>query len=121
MLLMVRQEKHDVQGREKDGRTFNVTIFASFGAYYFCIAATLTPAFATAPGYASSSDYENALGLLSLCWGSAFMIFTIASRKKKVVVQLILILLTLATYFLSVAHFMAGSQHIKVANRVQKV
>ena len=105
----------------QDGKAFEFTVFACFGAYYFSYATTMTPAFSVNSGYTTTNEFHNAIALLFLAWFFLFLLFTIAGIKTNLVLLTIFISVTLTAAFVSASHFMTAMGDDGTALSLQKV
>jgi succinate-acetate transporter protein len=105
----------------QNGKAFEFTVFACFGAYYFSYAATMTPAFSVNSGYTTTNEFQNAIALLFLAWFFLFLLFTIAGIKTNLVLLTIFISVTLTAAFVSASHFMTAIGEDSTALNLQKV
>ncbi|PVH73186.1 hypothetical protein DL98DRAFT_431769, partial [Cadophora sp. DSE1049] len=103
-----------------NGKAFEFTVFACFGAYYFSYAATMTPSFSVKTGYTTTNEFQNAIALLFLAWFFLFLLFAIAGIKTNLVLLTIFTSVTLTAAFVSASHFMTAMGEDGTALNLQK-
>ena len=99
----------------KNGNNLGFTVFASFGAYYFSFATTMTPAFGLEAAYSNTDEYNNAIAILFLCWSFLFLLFVIVGIRTNLVLVGIFVSVTLTAVFVSASHFVAPKHQDTIA------
>ena len=105
----------------KNGNNLGFTVFASFGAYYFSYATTMTPAFGLEAAYSNTDEYNNAIAILFLCWSFLFLLFVIVGIRTNLVLVGIFVSVTLTAVFVSASHFVAAKHQDTIAATFEKV
>ena len=78
---------HDggIDGVSKNGKNLGFTVFASFGAYYFSFATTMTPTFDLETAYVNKDEFHDAIAILFLSWSLLFLLFVIIGIRTSLV------------------------------------
>lgn len=92
------------------GNTFAATAFSSYGGFWFSFSALYIPFFDIGSSYATTAEFENAVGIYLVAWSVVTIIFIVAAMKSSVALVTLFIMLDL-TFWCLAGGFLGPSAH----------
>ena len=112
------------------GNTFSATVYTSYGAFWFALGTTLTPAFNAYGAYATdptqpwkglqNSTYDASFGFFMLFMALLSLIYLVCALRTNVIYCVIFATLVMVFGFLTGYHWIKAIGHMQIAMKLEK-